>query len=90
MVRILSLVRNEGYYGIWYDDGSYYVSALLFFKIGVVEELSRTPKNEYKNYEHFVGVMGKFVPLLSLLIDPILADEISKEEMDRVFTLLPK
>ena len=36
-------------------------------------------KSEFRNYEHFVGVMGKFDPYTFFFKDPVEVDELTEE-----------
>lgn len=69
IVTIISLeaTRNAAYVWVEYDDE--YVKYTVYPKS--TEVMEKHPKSEYTDYEHFVGVMGKFCPFTAFLIEPI-------------------
>jgi hypothetical protein len=56
-------------YLLWIEDGGYY-RKIIVQEGDEPEELTSVPTSKYWNYDHFVGVMGKFNPNY-VFIDPV-------------------
>jgi len=69
MVELLSIEQAGPNYYVWVrvkDDYIYYWAK----EEGFVEKESHLAK-DYRNYEHFAGVVGKFNPYTRFLRDPV-------------------
>jgi hypothetical protein len=65
------------------DDGAGY--AQFSFEGGVLQWGLIYPKKRYKNYEHFVGVLGKFNPYTFFLTEPISISGLTFEEIQKAY-----
>jgi len=85
---ILVLDKDDNRFMGWVqEDGTY-----KFFKFeeDKVEIVTEMPVSNYKDYETFALVIGKFVPHMFMLKEPIKIDGLTKEELERVYKLMPK
>ena len=65
------------------DMGDHYMD---FHMVAGVVSLGKTyPKSEYKDYETFAGVMGKFDPYTIFLQNPVVIAALTKTEIDNAF-----
>jgi hypothetical protein len=55
---------------IWVEDGDQYKN-LIVNDADEVDEITSTPIARYRNYGHFVGVMGKFNPYTIFMEKPV-------------------
>ena len=68
---------------IWIDDNRNY----KHYRVtpdNYLEEMNSINKSDYKNYIHFVNIMGKFNPWTIFLVDPIPITEINFDQLDKI------
>lgn len=85
IMKIISIKSySNGYTGIVEEDDKY----VLFnhSKNGKLKKINEYNKEEYVDYNHFVGMMSKFIPHGSFLKEPVKIESITIEELDRVFS----
>jgi|GEM_PF-2120592 hypothetical protein len=89
-MKLLSIEKwdNEGYCG-YVEDGSNYKRFCLLKgsdpTIGFMYQ-----KKDYRDYEHFAGVIGKFDPESFFLAKPIPLEDLSIPALDKACELLPE
>jgi hypothetical protein len=70
-MKILSIERQTlSRFYVWVEDGALY-RKLIIEDDKPPEELVSVPTSKYKDYEHFVGVMGKFNPYTIFTEKPV-------------------
>jgi hypothetical protein len=80
-MKILSLEKEvEGGMILWVEDGDQY-KKLIISPDDTVKEDASVPVSKYKDYEHFVGVMGKFNPYTRFRIEPPVVKELDFEDL---------
>ena len=62
----------------WIDDGENYKD-IWMYPDGTMKEKASFPKSNYDNYEHFVGVMGKFNPYTIFRKNPVEVNKLDYE-----------
>jgi hypothetical protein len=78
MLSIGKLVEPLGLY-IWVEKDGQYQKLYVNTQNRVTVE-AQMPMKKYDNYEHFVGVMGKFNPYTVFLLTPVeIGDELTYE-----------
>jgi hypothetical protein len=70
------------------DDTQYFY--FVVYKSQNPQIMSRFPKANYKDYDHFAGVIGKFDEYSLLLIKPIEISALTYEECKRVYDIIQK
>ena len=84
-MKIISIKSyNNGYTGIFEEDDRYVLFNLS--KKGKLKRLNEYNKEEYVDYNHFVGMMSKFIPHGSFLKEPVKVESITIEELERAFS----
>ena len=84
-MKIISIKSyNNGYTGIFEEDNRYVLFNLS--KNGKLKKLNEYNKEEFVNYNHFVGMISKFIPHSSFLKEPVKIESITIEELDSVFS----
>jgi len=84
-MKIISIKSySNGYTGIFEEDNSYILFNLS--KNGKLKKLNEYNKEEFVDYNHFVGMISKFIPYSSFLKKPVKIESITIEELDRVFS----
>ena len=80
-MKILS-IEKTGLHRVelWVEDGEQY-KKLALFDDDKVEELASVPVAKYDDYEHFVGVMGKFNPYTIFRKQPVFVEILDFEEL---------
>lgn len=90
-MKILALENcdNEYYIGFAEDENSYMKFSIT--KEDYLEYRHTWPKIEFRDYDHFAGVIGKFNPHVEMLIDPIAVDmPITYRRMKEVESKMPE
>ncbi len=83
-MKIISIKSyRNGYTGIFEEDDRYVLFNLA--KNGKLKKINEYNKEEYIDYNHFVGLMSKFIPRSSFLKETVQVESITIEELDRVF-----
>lgn len=87
-MRLLSIEKlgDKGFAG-YVEDGHDYKSFVLIDGEARIE--SEYPKMDFKDYEHFRGVIGKFDPEAVFLINPIRIEELTQPALEAACALLP-
>ena len=86
-MKIISIKSySSGYTGIVEEDDKYVLFNLS--KKGRLKRLNEYNKEEYVDYNHFVGMMSKFIPHGSFLKEPVKIESITIEELDRALSSL--
>ena len=62
----------------WIDDGENYKEVYVY-PDNTMKERGSFPKSNYDDYEHFVGVMGKFNPYTIFRKNPVEVDKLDYE-----------
>ncbi|MBW2568021.1 MAG: hypothetical protein JRD93_17665 [Deltaproteobacteria bacterium] len=75
---------SNGYTGIFEEDNRYVLFNIS--KKGRLKKINTYNKEEYTDYNHFVGMMSKFISYGSFLKEPLKIESITIEELDRVFS----
>jgi len=84
-MKIISIKSySNGYTGIFEEDDKYVLFNLS--KKGRLKRLNEYNKEEYVDYNHFVGMMSKFIPLGSFLKEPVKIRSITIEELEKAFS----
>ncbi|MDL1968664.1 MAG: hypothetical protein LWW97_08995 [Deltaproteobacteria bacterium] len=84
-MKIISIKSyRNGYTGIVEEDDKYVLFNLS--KNGRSKRLNEYNKEEYVDYNHFVGMISKFIPYGSFLKEPVKVESITIEEFGRVFS----
>jgi len=63
----------------WIEDKNQYIHQIISDD-GSIEDLTSVPTSDFKDYDHFGGVMGKFNPY-TVFMDPIVIDKLDFETM---------
>lgn len=87
MMLIVSLDFYLDAYSGFYDDGKNYVG--FSFMDGELKTYNSYPKEEYKSYEQFVGIMSKFDPETFFLESPVAVHDLTEEELRVAWESLP-
>ncbi len=86
-MKIINIrLYRTGYTGIVEEDDKYVLFNLS--KNGKLKKINEYNKEEYVDYNHFVGMMSKFIPYGSFLKEPVKIESITIEELDRVLSYL--
>ncbi len=86
-MKIISIKSySNGYTGIVEEDNKYVLFNLS--KKGKLKKINEYNKEKYVDYNHFVGMMSKFIPHGSFLKEPVKVESITIEELDRVFSMI--
>ncbi len=81
-MKIISIKSyRNGYTGIFEEDDRYVLFNLS--KKGKLKKINEYNKEEYVDYNHFVGMMSKFIPCLK---EPVKIESITIEELERAFS----
>ena len=84
-MKIISIKSyRNGYTGIVEEDDKYILFNLS--KNGKFKKINKYKKEEFVDYNHFVGTLSKFIPNSSFLKEPVKIGSITIEELDRVFS----
>ena len=80
-MKVLSTERL-GLHGIsyWIEDKDQYISQVIDDG-NHIEDWAAVPTSNFKNYDHFCGVMGKFNPYTVFMLKPIVIDKLDFETM---------
>jgi hypothetical protein len=73
---------SNGYTGIFEEDNRYVLFNLS--KKGKLKKINTYNKEEFTDYNHFVGMMSKFIPYSSFLKEPLKIESITIEELDGI------
>ncbi|MCJ7616940.1 MAG: hypothetical protein MUO43_10440 [Desulfobacterales bacterium] len=73
---------SNGYTGIFEEDNRYVLFNLS--KNGKLKNLNEYNKEEFVDYNHFVGIISKFIPYSSFLKEPVKIESITIDELDRI------
>ena len=76
-----------GYYGYYTEDYSRYYQFNVTTEESYIKEL--TWSFPIRNYEHFAGIMGKFMPHTIFLAEPIEINELTLEELKKAESKYP-
>lgn len=83
-MKIISVERMaKGSFAGFYDDGKAYVSFVM--NDGSIVAGHEYKKKDYKDYEHFVGVMSKFDPYVYFMKHPVEVDAINEEVLEKIW-----
>lgn len=83
MIKIISLNINKNNASVFIDARSSYDYYNITSKNITKKQISY-PKKEYNNYEHFIGVMGKFNPYIEFYNTPKLINKLTFEELKKI------
>ena len=83
-MKLLSFEKCSDNKFIGYIEGGQHYKAFVLTCENALSYDQTFPKNNYKNYEHFAGVMGKFDPYAVFLREPI---EIERPSFDKLLNL---
>jgi hypothetical protein len=79
-MKIISLEKTKDYiYGFYETDDHY--QAFTVDRTDHIEQTESYKKDEYRSYEHFVGVMSKFGPFTFFFKTPIEVDSLSFQDL---------
>lgn len=82
-MKIISIKSySNGYTGI-IEKGDKYILFNLSKK-GKLKKLNEYNKEDFADYNHFVGMMSKFIPYSTFLKEPVKVESITIEELDRI------
>jgi len=73
---------SNGYTGIFEEDHKYVLFNLS--KNGKLKKINEYNKEEFVDYNHFVGIISKFIPYSSFLQEPVKIESITIDELDRI------
>ena len=79
-MNILSLLKNGSGFVGWIKDENKYK---LF-------EFTEKDTQDYKDYETFAAIIGKFDPYMLMIKEPIKIEGLTKEELNRAYESMPK
>jgi hypothetical protein len=88
LVSIFKSQEKEKTFHVVVDVGAFY-SWFTAAGAGAVET-RKIAKKEFKNYEHFVGVMSKFNPYTFFLKAPVQISTVTYAEVEQVYQRLKK
>jgi len=80
IMKILSIDKAEGGESVWIEDEGFYKDVVVDVN-DVVHERFRVPVSKYKNYDHFVAVMGKFDAYAAFRKKPVTVEKLDYEEL---------
>ena len=81
-MKIINIrLYRTGYTGIVEEDDKYVLFNLS--KKGRLKRLNEYNKEEYVDYNHFVGMMSKFIPYGSFLKEPVKIESITIEDLEK-------
>ena len=85
-MRILSIERTSlGNYILWISQGRFYRS-LRVESDGRTRTLKKIPRRNYKDYETFANIFGKFNPDTKFLCDPIRVKDLKIPTLEQIQT----
>jgi hypothetical protein len=73
---------SNGYTGIVEENDRYVLFNLS--KKGRLKKINTYNKEEFTDYNHFVGMMSKFIPYSTFLKEPVKIESITIEELDGI------
>lgn len=90
MKRLVSLekLNDKSFQGIVAEKAHYVL--FLLSADGIYSKLQEYPKKDYKNYDHFANVIGKFDPYILPLVKQRLIEDVTTEELERIYVILEK
>lgn len=71
-MKILSieLAEKDVSFCVWIEQDGFYKKLVINNRDEITMHLSSVPVSDYKDYDHFWQVMGKFNPYVDFLIKP--------------------
>jgi hypothetical protein len=87
-MNILSLLKNgSGFVGWIKDENKYKLFEFAENKATIIAEKDT---QDYKDYETFAAIIGKFDPYMLMIKEPIKIEGLTKEELNRAYESMPK
>ncbi len=84
-MKIINIrLYRTGYTGIFEEDDKYVLFNLS--KNGKLKKINEYNKEEYVDYNHFVGMMSKFIPYGSFLKEPVKIESITIEDLEKALS----
>lgn len=68
-MKILSIPEGSEKLFAWVEDDGFYKKIAVDMNNGF-EEISKLPMSDYRDYDHFWNLMGKWNPYTDFLIQP--------------------
>ena len=87
MVKLLSIEEAGPTFIVWVEQDDSYIYYHATHK-GFIEKERHSVK-EYRGYEHFAGVVGKFNPYTVFLKNPIEIN-LSYKDLQKTYKTIPK
>ena len=88
-IKIISLDHYGDTFSGIFEVKNAYVD-FIFTKEGGLSRGYRYRKKDYKNLEHFAGVIGKFNPYTVILRKSVEIDSVNYENLKSVYSLITK
>ena len=88
MIKLLSIEKAGPSFYIWIECEGEYIR--YWAKKNGFEERERHLLSDYRDYIHFVGVMGKFAPYTAFLKDPVEIEELSYWAVKKAYESISK
>ena len=83
-MKIIGLKSYSTGYKGFIEEKDQYVF-FIYYRNGKLKKLLNYKKEDYISFEHFVGVMSKFVPFSFFLKKPRYVQSMTTDELDRIF-----
>ena len=83
MMKILGLMAYPyGYRGFLEEDDQY-----IYFRASgkQIRKLQTYDKTSFVDYDHFIGLMSRFIPATAFYKKPVAVSALSMAELDRIF-----
>ena len=88
MEIIALMAAGRGYRGCLFDGDSY--QFFQYSRKGLLKKRKRYPAEEFSDHDHFAAMMMKYMIPSAFLQPPAAIEDLTLDELDRVYALLKK